>query len=161
MIWKTSKRRLRDSFICLAIVLLYSGAPFADQAGQNQPHIVEMFTSDKYQFVHAKGVINVAAGLDITIYKIDGIASIEHDLSVDMPAEPTKSKQIALHRIQHLGDQTRTKMKLAAQGLVKAMQYGVNRYPAIVFDGQAVVYGVADMQAALAHYQAWRLGDKR
>jgi len=32
----------------------------------------------------------------------------------------------------------------------------VDRYPAIVFDGQAVVYGVTDVETALAHYQKWR-----
>ena len=36
----------------------------------------------------------------------------------------------------------------AAIGLVKAMQYGLDRYPAIVFDGQFVVYGMTDRVAA-------------
>ena len=38
------------------------------------------------------------------------------------------------------------------------MQYGIDRIPAIVFDSQAVVYGVTDLSAALAHYQAWQSG---
>jgi integrating conjugative element protein (TIGR03757 family) len=51
-------------------------------------------------------------------------------------------------------------MQRSSIGLAKAMQYGINRYPAIVFDGQAVVYGVTDLNAARAHYQTWRTAVK-
>ena len=133
----------------------------ADQYQQNQPYVIEVFTSVKYPFAGASGIGNDSHGLAITVYEIDGIQSMEKDLSVGMPADPEKSKRIALHRIQHMDDQSKTKMQMAAQGLAKAMQYGVDRYPAIVFEGQAVVYGVTDMQTALAHYRAWRREGKR
>ena len=128
----------------------------ADQHQQNQPHVIEAFTSVKYPFVDTRGIDNKSRGPDITVHEIDGIESMERGLSVDMPADPERSKRIALHRIQHMDDQSKTKMHMAAQGLAKAMQYGVDRYPAIVFDGQAVVYGVTDVETALAHYQKWR-----
>ena len=133
----------------------------ADQHQQNQPHVIEAFTSIKFPFVDARGIDNSLHGLNVTIYEIDGIDSIERDLSIDMPADPEKSKRIALERIQYMDDQSKTKMQMAAKGLAKAMQYGVDRYPAIVFDGQAVVYGVTDVQTALAHYQVWRREGKR
>ncbi len=44
----------------------------------------------------------------------------------------------------------------AAVGLAKAIQYGVDRYPAIVFGGEVVVYGLTDLSPALDHYQAWQ-----
>jgi integrating conjugative element protein (TIGR03757 family) len=161
MICKASKHRPRVPLVCLASVLLYSGVTLADQHQQNLPHVIEAFTSVKFPFVDARGIGNDSYGLDITIYEIDEIESIERDLSIDMPADPEKSKRIALERIQHMDDQSKTKMQIAAQGLAKAMQYGVDRYPAIVFDGQAVVYGVTDVQTALAHYRAWRREGKR
>jgi integrating conjugative element protein (TIGR03757 family) len=161
MIWKASKHRSRISLVCLVSVLLYSGATLADQHQQNQPHAIEAFTSVKHPFVGARDIGNKSRGLDITIYEIDGIESMEQDLSIDMSADPEKSKRIALYRIQHMDDQTKTKMQMAAQGLAKAMQYGVDRYPAIVFDGQAVVYGITDVQTALAHYRTWRREGKR
>ena len=43
----------------------------------------------------------------------------------------------------------------AAKGLMRALQYGINRYPAIVFDGQAVVYGVTDIETAARLYDHW------
>jgi integrating conjugative element protein (TIGR03757 family) len=161
MICKASKHRSRVPLVCLASVLLYSGATFADQHQQNLPHVIEAFTSVKYLFVDARGIGNDSHGLDVTIYEIDGIESIERDLSIDMPADPEKSKRIALDRIQHMDDQSITKIRMAALGLAKAMQYGVDRYPAIVFDGQAVVYGVTDVQSALTNYRAWRREGKR
>ena len=155
MIWKASKHRPRIPLVCLASVLLYSGATFAEQHQQNQPHVIEAFTSVKYPIVDARSIGNKSRGLEVIIYEIDGIESIEQDLSVDMPSDPEKSKRIALYRIQHMDDQAKTKIQMSAQGLAKAMQYGVDRYPAIVFDGQAVVYGVTDVQIAIAQYRAW------
>ena len=161
MIRKASKHRPRVPLVCLVSVLLYSGVTLADQHQQNQPHVIEAFTSVKYPIVDARSIGNKSRGPDTTVYEIDGIESIERDLSIDMPADPEKSKRIALRRIQHMDDQTKTKMQMAAQGLAKAMQYGVDRYPAIVFDGQAVVYGVTDVQTAIAHYRTWRREGKR
>ena len=161
MICKASKHRSRVPLVCLASVLLFSGATFADQHQQNQPHVIEAFTSVKYPFVGATGIGNNSHGLAVTVYEIDWIEFIERGLSTDMPADPEKSKRIALHRIQNMDDQSKTKMQMAAQGLAKAMQYGVDRYPAIVFDGQAVVYGVTDVQTAITHYQTWRREGKR
>ena len=97
-------------------------------------------------------------GLKITVHKIDGIQSVERDLSLNLPVEPQAAKQIALHRIENLDEQTRSSMHAAATALAKAMQYGVDRYPAVVFDGEAVVYGVTDLTVALEQYRAWQAG---
>lgn len=147
-------------FIAPALAILFgTGVAHADPSHQ-ETLFVEVFTTTGWEVLwESKAGINEASkkmhGLDVTLYEIDGIASIERALSIDMPADPEKSKRIALDRIQHMDDQSTTKMRMAAQGLAKVMQYGVDRYPAIVFDGQAVVYGVTDVQTALAHYQKW------
>ena len=36
------------------------------------------------------------------------------------------------------------------------MQYRLDRYPAIVFNGQAVVYGVTDVEDAFHRYRRWQ-----
>jgi integrating conjugative element protein (TIGR03757 family) len=51
--------------------------------------------------------------------------------------------------------------KNAAIGLAKAVQYGVDRYPAVVVNGTVVVYGVTDLVDAAARYEAWRRGQSR
>ena len=65
-----------------------------------------------------------------------------------------------LQRIQQLDEQTTTAIQNAAVGLAKAMQYGIDRYPAIVFGGEVVVYGLTDLNAALDHYRTWRAGTR-
>ncbi len=37
------------------------------------------------------------------------------------------------------------------------MAYRLNRYPAIIFDEQLVIYGLTDLSQALEKYRQWRL----
>ena len=162
MIWKVSKHNIRVQFVWLASLLLFVDTTIANQRGPNPPYIIEVFTSTKYPIVEtdAKRAGNSVRGAEIIVYEIDGIQSVERVLSLNLPVEPQQSKQIALQRIQNLDEQTRSRMQATATALARAMQYGIDRYPAIVFNGQAVVYGITDLQSAIAHYQAWRTGEK-
>ena len=162
MIWKVSKHSFSVQFVWLVSLVLFADTTFADPRGLNLTRVIEVFTSAQYPLIETD---TKRAGSDlrkpkITVYEIDGIQFVERDLSFNLPVEPQPSKQIALQRIQSLDAQTRSRMQLAAQGLAKAMQYGVDRYPAVVFDGEAVVYGVTDLMVALAQYQVWQTGRK-
>ena len=101
------------------------------------------------------------AGVALQVYRLDGIQQVERTLSVALPANPENARQIVLARFQQLGPSATTQLQQAAVGLAKAMQYGIDRYPAIVFDGEAAIYGVTDMGEAQHRYQAWREGRKR
>jgi integrating conjugative element protein (TIGR03757 family) len=160
MIQKVSKHRCHVQCIWLVSLVLLADTTFADPQGLNPPPVIEVFTSAKHPVSHtdAMGAGSHDQGLDITVYEIEGIQSVELDLSHNLPPESQQSKQIALHRIQRLDEQTRSRMQSVATGLAKAMQYGVDRYPAIVFDGESVVYGVTDLTVALEQYQAWQTG---
>jgi len=162
MILKVSKHSFCVQFFWLVSLVLFAGTTFADPRGPNPRHVIEVFTSAQYPVFETdtKGSGSDLQRSEITLYEIDGIQSVERDLSLNLPAEPQPSKQISLQRIQNLDEQTRSRMQASATALAKAMQYGIDRYPAIVFDGQVVVYGVTDLQAALAHYQAWRTGSQ-
>ena len=94
-------------------------------------------------------------GGTLTIYAVDGLDRFESTLSDDLPADPETAEVEALGRIQEIGDAHMAPAKNAAVGLAKAVQYGVDRYPAIVFDGRAIVYGVTDLVEALNRYEAW------
>ena len=152
--WKISEHSFRVQLVWLVFLVLFAHTTFAGPSGLTPPRLIEVFTSAKYPIAKPAG--SNLQGSEITVYEIDGIQSVEHNLSLNLPVEPQQSKQIALQRIQALDDQARARMQHSAIGLAKAMQYGVDRYPAVVFDGQAVVYGTTDLQAARVHYQAWR-----
>ena len=92
----------------------------------------------------------------MALYFVDGLEQIETTLSQDLPVQPERAKKEALHRIQQLDDDRMGPAKNAAIGLARAVQHGVDRYPAIVFDQRAVVYGVTDLVEALDRYDAWQ-----
>lgn len=91
-----------------------------------------------------------------TVYKVDRIDRFQQVLSEGLPSKPETAKQAALHRFQSMNSKISSELETAAKGLVQAMQYGIDRYPAIVFDGKAMVYGVTDVQAAIRIYEQWR-----
>ncbi len=162
MIQKVLKQRCHVQRVWLVSLALLADTAFADPQILNPPPVIEVFTSAKQPVSHAdaKGAPHHNQGLDITVYEIEGIQSIERDLSLNLPAASKQAKQIVLHRIQRLDAQTRLSMHSVAMGLAKAMQYGVERYPAIVFDGKAVVYGITDLTVALEQYRAWQSGPR-
>ncbi len=104
-------------------------------------------------------VANNADG--ITVYYIDRIDRLQKELSKDLPANPEAAKQAALHRFQRMDSHLSSELENAAKSLVQAMQYGIDRYPAIVFDGKAVVYGITDIRAATQVYRQWQAGEAR
>ena len=116
-------------------------------AGEAAPAI-EVFTDSTFQVVSVSD--------NTTVYVMDRINQLQQVLSEDLPSDPENAKQLVLARFQRMDAQLSSELENAAKGLVQAMQYGINRYPAIVFDGDAVVYGVTDVTAATQLYQRWQ-----
>ena len=50
---------------------------------------------------------------------------------------------------------TTTTSTVANATLTAARRYGIDRYPAIVFDARAVIYGETDLRQALRRYARW------
>ena len=126
------------------------------------PQVIEIFTTTDSS-VAGEAAISQQPDYresELHVYELDGIQRIEAKLSKDLSADPEQSKRIVLQRIQQLDEVSRAQMQRAAMGLAKAVQYGVDRHPAIVFDGQVVVYGLTDLEVALQHYRAWRAGNQ-
>lgn len=126
------------------------------------PLLIEVFTTTDSP-VTGEGTISQPPSdgeIELHIYELDCIQKIEAALSADLPPDPRAAQHMALQRIQQMGEVARTRMQRAAMGLAKAVQYGIDRYPAIVFDGELVVYGMTDIRAALHRYQQWQEGGK-
>ena len=113
-----------------------------------QDPTIEVFTNSSLQIV---------SGNDhTTVYLIDRIYKLQEELSIDLPADSESAKSLALQRFQRMDTQLSRELENAAKGLVQATQYGIDRYPAVVFDGRAVVYGLTDIPAATQLYQRWQ-----
>lgn len=92
---------------------------------------------------------------EIRIYMLDTADRLEVRLSENLPTDPELAYRQALDRLQKIPETDRARLQQAAVGLARAAHYGIDRYPAMVFNGHAVVYGLTDLTAALAHYRHW------
>ena len=128
--------------------VVLTGSLFAPAWANETAPAIEVFTDSKFQVVRIPE--------NTTVYVIDRIDQLQQTLSKDLPSDPDKAKQVVLARFQRTDAQLSSELENAAKGLVQAMQYRINRYPAIVFDGNAVVYGVTDVDAATQLYQRWQ-----
>lgn len=147
----------------LILVVIFGNVVQAAQFSEVHLSVIEVFTSSDLP-ITGKVTINpdsVRSKTDLHIYELDGIQRIEARLSKGLTADPEQAKRVVLQRIQQLDEPARTKMQRTAMGLAKAVQYGVVRYPAIMFDGEVVIYGVTDIREALHRYQQWREGGKQ
>lgn len=137
---------LAKAYIIISMVLTGTlSAPAI--AGEAAPAI-EIFTDSKFQVVSVSD--------NTTVYVMDRINQLQQALSEDLPSDPENAKRLVLSRFQRMDAQLSSELENAAKGLVQAMQYGIDRYPAIVFDGVAVVYGAVDVTAATQLYQRWQ-----
>lgn len=149
--------------ISVLLAQLVIGTAQATQHRAENPRLVEVFTTTELP-VTSESILNRqpdSTEMEFHIYELDGIQRIETKLSDGLTADPEQSKQVVLQRFQQLHEEDRARMQRAAMGLAKAMQYGIDRYPAIVFDGDVVIYGMTDIGEALHRYQAWREGRGR
>ncbi|MEQ1636823.1 MAG: TIGR03757 family integrating conjugative element protein [Methylococcales bacterium] len=96
-------------------------------------------------------------GVSVGWFNLDLPAQVSRELSQGLPANPGQAKKIVQERLHSQGSAALSqRYQTAYQALIKSISYGLDRYPAIVFNkGQAVVYGVTDIKAALQAYQNW------
>ncbi len=147
----------------LFLPVLFGGSGIsASQPTEWYPGRIEVFTTTDSQVIGIPSLVTSPGRPEIELlsYQLNGIQRFEAQLSSNLPTDPKQSKQIALQRIQQLDEQATTAIQNAAVGLAKAMQYGVDRYPAIVFNGKVVVYGLTDLSTALDYYRTWRAGTR-
>ena len=92
----------------------------------------------------------------IIVYRLAAIEQFRQGLSRGLPADPKQARLLVLERLRKMQAGQVNELQQAAQGLVQAQHYSLDRYPAIVLDGRAVVYGLTDMEAATRLYRQWR-----
>lgn len=137
---------IAKAYSIISVVL--TGTLYAPAWANEAAPAIEVFTDSNFQIVSIPE--------NTIVYVMDRIDQLQQTLSKDLPSDPDKAKQVVLARFQRMDAQLSSELENAAKGLVQAMHYNINRYPAIVFDGNAVVYGVTDVDAATQPYQRWQ-----
>jgi integrating conjugative element protein (TIGR03757 family) len=126
------------SWVSLVLVILAGNVVQAARIEAVTPQVIEVFISSDLP-ITGGAVISPAPGrptADLQIYNLDGIQRVEAKLSEGLTSDLEQSKRVVLQRFQQLQEEDRAQMQRAAMDLAKALQYGVDRYPAIVFEGK-------------------------
>ena len=132
--------------LVIAIVLMtVSGVVSAN----DQP-LVEVFTTSDVSIITDWKVDRVE------LYEIDGIRQFEEEISRGLSVDTNTAKRQAIDHVAQLDEGQKQQVQRSAIGLSKAMQYGIDRYPAVVFNRESVVYGVTDLTEAIHRYRQWR-----
>jgi len=138
----------------LALAMLAASGSAAVDEPHVLPRAIEVFVASDTTAVERPR--SLPGGISSRIYALDRIEQLEAGLSEGLPAEADAAQAEALRRLRAFDPETRHQLAQGATGLARAARYGLDRYPAIVFDGEAVVYGVTDLEVALEYYRAWR-----
>lgn len=106
--------------------------------------------------VFALSTMPIVNARDANVYYLDGIAQVEAALTDGLPLNEQQARAITEDRIRRLGRGLNEKMRQAGTGLGRALELRLQRAPAIVFNGQYVVYGVTDVDGARRIYSGVR-----
>lgn len=95
--------------------------------------------------------------VSVTIYDLAApkLAMAQLNAEIKLPANPAQATTLAKDYLQQHQDGLAQRILPTYEGLGKAINLGLSHYPALVFNGQAVIYGITDIQEGLAIYQHW------
>ena len=94
---------------------------------------------------------------ELSILNLDSVQSIEVRLGKGLPNDEQRARSVIEERVAEIGRaQLDTQLREAYLPLGTMMAYGLDRYPVIIFDQQAVIYGVTDLAKAIDQYRQWR-----
>jgi integrating conjugative element protein (TIGR03757 family) len=96
----------------------------------------------------------------LTVYDLAApkLAMANLNAQLKLPANPTLATAQAKDYLQSHQAELSKRILPTYEGLSKAINLGVSHYPALVFNGQAVIYGVTDIQEGLELYRNWQQG---
>ena len=155
----TRKTAAMKTNTVLTLLLFLSHAIQAEKPMVMTPTSIEIFTTIDQPISAIDTFVAKHPEIEVRIHRLDAIKQVEDKLSQGLSADPDKAKRLVLRKLQQLGKATRSQLEHSARSLAKAVQYGVEKYPAIVFDGELVIYGLTDLSAALMHYRHWQAGE--
>ena len=139
------------------LLLLFSGV-HAEEGAVTTPTRMDIFTTTDQPTLTIDRFAAEHPNVAIQVHTLDAIERYEDELSKALPSDPDAAKQLVLKRMQRLSKGSRDQLQHSATALATALNVGVEKFPAIVFDAEFVVYGLTDPFRALSYYRDWPLG---
>jgi len=112
--------------------------------------IVEAFYDRETRLINVHLAERVSS---LKTYDLSAPDQFKKKLSKGLSSDPTIAQRQAKERIEALGGELQSHLITAYEGSLKAMQYKINKLPAVVFNnGQQVIYGESDVNKAINIY---------
>lgn len=92
-------------------------------------------------------------GTDAKIYWMDGIARMGDELSKGLPKTEKEAMAYMAEKRPAIEQKYRPHIANAGRGITLGLKYGIEKIPAIVINQESVIYGLTDVNEALAHFQ--------
>jgi len=120
-----------------------------------QPFI-EVISSDLFPITGIKSLQR--QGYLVNVYNLDDGKRLVAQIGTNLPNNQNAAKKVLQQRFKKMGDkQVKAQFIQAYQAVTLSTQYGLTRYPAVVFNhGESVVYGETNLVQALRRYQQWK-----
>ena len=100
--------------------------------------------------VFASSAMYISNAGQARVYRVDARKQIMAEINQGgLPPDQARALEIARARIKAMGPGLRQRILDSVQVTDKVVRYGIQRVPAVVFDGQRVVYGVGDVAQAI------------
>ncbi|GKT19517.1 TIGR03757 family integrating conjugative element protein [Acidovorax sp. SUPP2522] len=92
----------------------------------------------------------------LDIYRLDAMSSVQQSINQGLPQNEADARAWLVANEARIRRQVQPVVANAANGITLAMHYRIDRLPAIVVNRQTVVFGMTDVNAALAAFQRAR-----
>lgn len=109
---------------------------------------VEVFANSAMNVVSP----NAEAPYLVKVYRVDGLSLIEGDLKRNMPKDEKQAKAYFQANQAAIKKRYAPVAANAANGITRAIHYKLDRIPAVVINQRSVVYGVTNVEQAVALY---------
>ncbi len=140
--------------VCLAGLLLWTGAPCAHQE-QQQPHSMTLITYNGRPAINVEEVRN--KGIAVHSLNLDGLINVAAHLLREVPRDPEHVDEAAALIQRRVAELDPNDLASVFRAQIYARRWGVKRVPALVINGgEEVLYGVTDFARALEIWQEER-----
>ena len=94
----------------------------------------------------------------MNVYNLDDGKRLVAEIGKHLPNKQDAAKKVLEKRFKKMGDAAvKQQFMQAYHGVILSTQYGLTRYPAVVFEqGQSVIYGVTNLNQAVNLYRLWQ-----
>jgi len=156
-----NKSLLSDGILLLlvTVAIMASGSTAVKaEALPEQSIVVQAFTDSRHYPLSHTDLPDVK----VTVYDLatPKLAMAKVNAALKLPANPALAKALAKDYLQAHETELGQQLLPSYAGLSQAVNLGLNQYPALVFNSQAVIIGVTDIQQGLVIYQQWLQGQQ-